>query len=176
MTGWLKRISTTTCLAAMCLQVPAVNGQDTLERFQLFNNCRPMLLVVERLPDNAAEIGLTEERLQVTAESRLRSARLYTEDFLAAGFSRLYINVNILTSAFNVSVEYGKTVTDEFGLEYLATTWDRATVGTHGRRGSNYIVSTLSEHLDTFLAAYLRVNEAACAPSRSGRALSPAGP
>ena len=175
MTGWLKRLSTTTCLAAMCLQVPAVNGQDTLERFTLFNNCRPMLLVVEGLKDNAAEIGLTKERLQVTAESRLRSARLYTEDALAARFSRLYINVNILTSAFNVSVAYSKIVTDEFGLQGVATTWDGGGVGTHGRE-SNYIVSNLSESLDTFLAAYLRVNEAACAPSRSGRAESPAGP
>ena len=48
---------------------------SNLERFQLFNFCLPMALIVEELSDGAAEIELTEERIQTMAESRLRAAR-----------------------------------------------------------------------------------------------------
>ena len=37
-----------------------------------------MSLLVEELSDDAAEIELTEERIQTMAESRLRAARLFT--------------------------------------------------------------------------------------------------
>ena len=49
------------------------------DRFQLFNECGPMNLLVEDYKDHAgwADIGLTVDRLQTMAESRLRAARLY---------------------------------------------------------------------------------------------------
>ena len=70
-------------LALAALLAPAAAGQDagiepSIKRFQLFNACRPMRLVVERLGDDATEIGLKKEALQAAAESRLRAARLYT--------------------------------------------------------------------------------------------------
>lgn len=62
-------------LSVAALLAPAAVGQ-VRERFELFNACRPMRLVVEGLPDRAAAIGLTEQSLQAAAESRLRGARL----------------------------------------------------------------------------------------------------
>ena len=152
-------------LSLALLLVPVAAAQDTIEeqreRFQLFNACRPMTLVVEYLSDYAKEIGLNREALQAAAESRLRAARLYTEDYVNTGLAHLYVDVHVVGQAFHISLEYKKWVTDEFGQSSAASTWDVGSTGTHGGTAS-YVVSGLSEHLDTFLAAYLRVNEQAC--------------
>ena len=98
-------------LAALPLAVllaPAVAGQDA-ERFQFFNACRPVRLVIP---------------------------------------------------AYGIGVEYKKAALDEFGSVNYATTWNSGATGTHGG-DANCIVSILSQHLDRFLAAYLRVNEEA---------------
>ena len=58
--------------------VPAqAAAQDGFERFQLFNECAPIVLVVQELDDDAASINLTVDRIQTVAESRLRAARMY---------------------------------------------------------------------------------------------------
>ena len=151
-------------LALAALMVPAIAGQGTSnrsERFRLFNACRPMRLAVEQLNDDAANIGLTRETLQAAAESRLRAARLYTEDPTRADFAYLYVNVNVTGRAFNISLGYSKWVTDEFGQTSTAQTWHTGGTGTLGG-DTGHVVSSLSRELDTFLAAYLRINEEAC--------------
>ncbi len=101
------------------------------------------------------------------AESRLRAARLDTEDWAKADLARLYVKVNVVGPAFNVLVQYNKFLTDAFGAAGSAATWHSGDAGTLGGDAS-YIVSVLSQHLDKFLVAYLRVNEPACgsAPPR----------
>ena len=106
-----------------------------------------MELVVERLSDYATDIGLTEKALQAAAESRLRAARLYTEDSAKSDFAYLYVNVNVVGPAFNILVEYEKRVTDRFGRLGNAVTWNSGSTGTHGR-DAGYTVQALSEHLD----------------------------
>ncbi len=165
----MRRVPAYLSLAALLL-APAGDGQDTdkllerLEIFQLFNACRPMVLAVEGLGDDAADIGLTEKDLQAAAESRLRAARLYTEDRTKSGQTYLYVNINVFGPAFNTSIRYNKFLTDEFGRAAYAPTWNTGSIGTHGGTAS-YIVSVLSQKLDEFLAAYLRVNEEACGTS-----------
>lgn len=151
-------------LSLAVLLSPAAPGQDTTDeftRFQLFNACRPMRLLVEHLPDEGRKIDLTREILQAAAESRLRAARLYTEDADKADFSTLYVNVNVTSFAFDISLEYHKLVTDKFGRAAPAMTWRTGSTGTHGKDGG-FIVSQLSQYLDEYLAAYLRVNEGDC--------------
>ncbi len=151
-------------LALAVLLAPAILGQDNSnrrERFELFNACRPMRLVVEHLNDDAADIGLTREALRAAAESRLRAARLYTEDSVRADLAYLYVNVNVSGRAVNIVLGYNKWVTDEFGQSLNAQTWVTGGTGMQGG-DANYVVSFLSRYLDTFLAAYLRVNEEAC--------------
>ena len=172
-------------LALAALLAPAASGQElspealetlldeeiakaigigtTQERLELFNACRPMVLVIEGLSSYAAQIGLTKEVLQAAAESRLRSARLYTENQGRANFAHLYVRVNVAGPAFSSLVAYRKKLTDEFGNTGGASAWEDGSAGTHGKDGG-YIVSALSQHLDKFLAGYLRVNEAACGP------------
>ena len=96
-------------------------AQSTVERFQLFNNCEPMYLLVEDLSADAARIGLSKQSIQVAVESRLRSARLY--DSFRFADTHLYVNVAIVGAAFSVVFEYRQGVlTLDSGLRGTATT------------------------------------------------------
>ena len=131
-----------------------------LDRFRLFNECTPMDLAVEEYRGDAdwADVGLTADRIQTMAESRLRAARLYDGTALAY----LYVNVNVLSGIFSVGVDYKRQVYDALsGETNYATTWNSGSVGTHGG-DAGYILQGLSEDLDRFILEYLRVNEDAC--------------
>lgn len=134
------------------LLAPAAAGQDDQikqrrDRLALFNACRPMGLVVEPLRNDAADIGLTTDALQATAESRLRAALLYTEDPEMADFAHLYVNVHVIGLAFNIRLEYRKRVVDVFGQSGPAATWILGFGGTHGRTVASVTLSSLSQML-----------------------------
>lgn len=138
------------------------SSKDRLDRFSLFNECRPMRLIVEDLSDDSKEVSLTKERLQLAAESRLRAARLYTDSMHVSNAAYLYINVNVLGRGFSMDVRYSKAVFDEASDDSgMAVTWQTGSLGTHGQ-DAGFIVQALSQHLDRFLAEYLRVNESDC--------------
>ena len=149
-------------LAVTLVSSTAVGETSTFKerhaRFQLFSDCGPMQIFVEELDEDAANIGLTEGPILPAAESRLRSARLYS----AVADPYLYINVNVAGGGFNVGLEYKKWVSDPLsGEEMPATTWDTGSTGTHGKN-PGFILSTASGLLDKFLVEFLRVNEEAC--------------
>lgn len=126
--------------------------------FQLWTSCVPLNLIVENLDEDAHEIGLFKESIEVTARSRLRSARLYDSDSLLF----IFIGVNIVGNAFAVDFDLNKVFFDYFSETYgPAATWRRGVTGTHGY-DSSYIVSAVSELADTFIDEYLRVNDEAC--------------
>ena len=128
------------------------------DRFRLFSDCQPMKLVVEELPPDASEIGLTEESIRAAVESRLRAARLY--DARATHYP--YVNVHVVEWAFSHSLEYRKLFYDPLsGTLGLATTWDIGVTGTHGG-DAGYILSSVSQNMDRFLVEFLRVSEAGC--------------
>ena len=140
----------------------AVGETSTFEeryaRFQLFADCGPMRLVVEELGEDAANIGLTEGPIRAAAESRLRSARLYSTE----ADQYLYIIVTAVGFAYSVDLQYNKNVFDRLsGFSYLTPTWNTASTGMHFG-DSGYILSSVSQHIDFFLVEFLRVNEAAC--------------
>ena len=142
-------------------------AQDmSYDRFKLFNECGPMNLVVEDYEDDAdwTDIGLTVDRIQTMAESRLRAARLYDAD--ATGFPILYVNVNVEARGFSLDVNYRKWLYDPVSDEsFDATTWTIGGAGTHGG-DAGFILQGLSEYLDSFILEYLRVNEDACDQTR----------
>ena len=148
----------------LCSAHVAAQGQvvSKHERFQLFNGCRPMRLVVADLPSDAKEIGLNRDRLRFAAESRLRSARLHTDSRAESASALLSIRAGVLGMSFYVQLGYAKMVSDHAsGREGLAETWNAGGYGTHGK-DAGYILQALSGYLDRFLAEYLRVNEPAC--------------
>ena len=79
---------------------------SNLDRFELWNKCQPTELVVEGMSKDAGSWGLTKEAIEVAVRSRLRGARLFTEDYTKSGESYLYINVNVVDIAFNISFSY----------------------------------------------------------------------
>ena len=155
-------------LSALALLLPASGArgatvenlvENRIDRFDLFADCRPMHLAVESLSPAASKIGLTKEAIRAAAESRLRSARLY-HSIRSAPY--LYINVNVVGRGFSISLEFKKDVYDLLsGNRGLATTWDRGGTGTHGGY-ANFLLSSISRHMDKFLVEFLRVNEKAC--------------
>ena len=100
------------------------------------NECRPMQLFVAPVEGEAnyAATGITKDRIQTLAESRLRAARLYDAD--AGPF--LAVNVNVvgsrfLGSSFSVEMAYGKRVYDPVSdLMHFAPTWFDVSTG-HNR-------------------------------------------
>ena len=137
----------------------AEQAEDREYRFDLFNECQGMDLVVEDLHENAGEIGLTKESIQAATESRLRSARLYNPDHL---YAYLYVNVNVIGPAYSIDIEFKKWLHDlAMDRSGIAATWNTGSTGTHGN-GASYIVSNVSRHMDQFLVEYLRANEDYC--------------
>ena len=135
-------------------------AKANIDRFQLWNDCRPMGLIVERLNSDSEKIGLTKEAIEVAVRSRLRSARLFSDDIPKIYY--LYINVNVKNRAFNISVDYEKPLYDtKSEITQIATTWSKGMVGVHGG-DANYILSGVSQKTDQFIDEYLRVNADAC--------------
>ena len=158
------RTSTRLLVLVVGLLSGAVAGAQEVsdfDRFQLFNECRQMDLVVVDYDDDAgwAARGLTEARIRTLVESRLRAARLYDAD----AEPWLYVNAHVRSSGgFSLSVEYKKLVYDAVrGETNYATTWDVNGTGTHSG-DAGFILQGLSEQIDEFILEYLRVNEAAC--------------
>ena len=64
------------------LLVRVANPQDTatrVERFELYNACNPVGLLIEALPADVKDLGLTEGALHEAAASRLRAQDLYVD-------------------------------------------------------------------------------------------------
>ena len=146
----------------LCASPRLLSGQakSRTERFELFNQCRPMGLTVEGLSKDAGKINLRKSQIQAAAESRLRAARLYDSDELSSSW--LYINISIVGRAHGVFLMYNRFLSDpDNGTDGDAVTWYSGNAGTHGNN-PHFILSILSEHLDRFIADYLRVNHPAC--------------
>ena len=124
--------------------------RDFLDPFEFLYNCQPMDLVVEQLSTDVAWIGLTEESIQAAVKSRLRSARLYDPDA-----PYLFINVSLLDSALNISLEYDRFrwrsdpsfnigidlprgITDWLEHSKMALTWSEST-SRHAKPDTRYV-------------------------------------
>ena len=155
----MTRLTLPALALALVLAVPAGAAEEITDRdrFKLWNNCKPMDLVVESL-DKDLDIGLTTEAILVAVRSRLRAARLYEAD----AFPYLYVNVSGLSLAFVIQIYYKRWLADPAsGNAGFASTWNRSAVGTHGGN-PGYILSGVSRYTDRFIDEYLRVNADAC--------------
>ena len=143
---------------ALILTMAAATAQS--ERFQLFNNCKPLELVIETLSADELGVGLTQEGIKSRAVSSLRSAHLYDPDLTPSG-AFLYVQVSVLGRGYVVTTELNKLVVDSATISRgFAATWDRKTIGTGAR--ADTILGVVDEHLNDFIGQYLRVNQEAC--------------
>ncbi len=137
---------------------------ERMEHFKLWNECGSVYLVVESLNNDAAEIGLTKERIETAVRSRLRAARIYGGGVFDAVYwdPLIYVNVAVANSAFSVRLDFVKWVTDFVSDEPgSAHTWQTGSIGMHSQDAS-YILQSVSQHTDKFIDEYLRVNAEAC--------------
>lgn len=146
-------------LLAIAVRAEAPDHLDPFEAFQLWTGCQPVYLSVG-LETSKTEIDLTEEAVEIATRSRLRSARLYADEWTGVA---IFVTINVFDVAFNIDVELFKTLVDrEFaGREGIGITWGTGFTGTHGN-DSNYILTSVSQLIDEFLDEYLRVNADAC--------------
>ena len=134
--------------------------EQEMQRFELFANCKSVILIVEDLPKDAQKIQLTTHDIRMAVESRLRAARIYGFENMGP---MLGVTVNIVGPAFGIATELNKYVYDGISQSYgYATTWSRRMTGTHGRTGGEYVLSLVGRMMDEFLTQYLRANEKAC--------------
>ena len=150
------------------------NGVSDSDLFKLWNNCKKISLIVEDLSEDATEIGLTKENIEISVRSRLRGGRMYTEDNWLFLGPYLYVNSHVVGSAFSLQLHYiqflvrpeldgsiPETDAGIFSRRGFAVTWDTASTGKHGG-DSNYILSSIAGSVDKFIDEYLRVNADAC--------------
>ena len=148
-------------------QKEAVNTY--IKRFEFFNNCEQIGLIVEK-QEESPEVDLTEKAITNSVESRLRSARIFTDE---ASDSFLAVNVQIVGEAYNVSVGLAKSLEDHRFSKHLsplplvgpAYTWHMASTGTHAGQGG-FILSQLSQIVEEFLVEYFKVNQKYCSKKR----------
>lgn len=171
-------LCTAVAVLALSFVAPAAVGEtaeETHARFQLFANCEPIDLDVMYSDGSFRRGSPTEDAIQAAAESRLRSARLFS----LRGETRLKIEVRTWKNdgtidwstletedkgnGFRISIAYYKRLSDVLSdtSKYMAT-WEREKVG-KDYKNMDYILYGVSALLDEFLLAFLRVNEQACA-------------
>ena len=141
-----------------------VSAEESLARYRLLTKCEPVTLLVEEVSDAAKAISLTRQRIYSMAESRMRAARMYTDDvdqLIMHGYA-LHISIIVNQTAFSLDLQFLKWLTDPTSEQsHLAATWETGFLAMHGGNAA-IIMQLLSERLDRFILEYLRVNEAFC--------------
>ena len=153
-------------MRVLTLAVVLVTGWPDLSKaqttdqghFALFNDCAPIDFVVSTRKQ-AAAIDLTEERIQVLVESRLRGARLHD----ATAVPYLRVDVGVVSDAWVTRLAFRRLLTDS-DRSGIATTWEDLAYGLHSG-DAGYILQVLSEGMDRFILEYLRANDTACNPA-----------
>ena len=152
---------------------------EDMKKFELFNSCLPMTLIVEKPTLDTEEFGISEEAIRNVLESRLRASRLYltsadSQEYFDSGYTlyshlgyaaSLFAGVSVVGASFAISLSFYKPVTDLVSkVTTKATTWESGNFGLANNAG--FILNNLSMMTDEFLVEYLRTNEADCHISR----------
>jgi hypothetical protein len=115
--------------------------------------------------EDAKMIGLTTRDIRRTTELVLRQSRIpvLTDDqmLLVPGMPKLYVNVNVLRTAFSVDVALHEWVTlDRRDAKCVGSTWESGSTGTHrgDPAGGDYLLRSVRRHIETFAIAWLKQN------------------
>jgi len=128
-----------------------------------------VFVLVEAVGEDARRIGLSSNRIESRVKIRLRQVGLRpVESYERRDASYLYVNINIIGTAFSINLSFIRDVffyedsEVSVGTEGLyksrATTWRDGGTGTHANN-PEYIISSLDGYLDQFLSDYLDAND-----------------
>ena len=144
-------------LGACGVKSTMVEEAGDLEKWRLWNNCRPVSIQVEPLLEDAKGIGLKEENLRATAEGRLRGVGIYGKEADA----HAYVRISVVGEAFSVRVLFRPRVhRPGLGSAFVAT-WGKPVTGLHNN-DLDHVLERVEERADHFADEYLRVNAEAC--------------
>ncbi len=131
------------------------------------NEYRDLFCVIEGLPRDAKEIGLSKDRIRSKLERELRSAGIrfwetLTEAPMTAQDHLLYVNLNVVGDGWSLSVEfkresYWQLPENQVGSDWV-TVWNRGAAGTHSDRAS-FVLDAVEVALERFLNEYLKANQ-----------------
>ena len=128
------------------------------ERFRLWNECRPMkvLLTVRHQTDGTKIVeGRT---LWTSVRDTLQAAGLYSRE----SWEVVHTKAIVRKSVFTLTVEFRKAVEDHASLETgLSATWSAVVTEEYGGEPDR-IIATLALVVDRFLKKYRTVNASAC--------------
>ena len=139
---------------------------SSLDRFQLWNACKPIGLNVQIMPDNNRVPGRLTEAIITSVQSKLRTARLYDEERAIAYLSVTVTRLEVAGAAFSIEGSFLKMFSDPISGEMgMAAPWN---VNLPGSGEDPALILTLVWQLtDMFIDEYLRVNASACPHSPS---------
>ena len=175
----MKRITIILILIPSLFLATSLKTEEVtrLNRFQLWNDCKPVGLFIimsspqeiDKVLPEPARSNIRLERVEVYAAvlSRLQAAGLYSAEPLTSVFSVLIIIVSVIGESFEIETKYKKRLIDPAsGESGMVDTWKLLDIPflvprKHGR-DSGYILYWISEHTDKFIDEYLRVNADAC--------------
>ncbi len=155
-----RSVSVSLLFVLLAIPVAAQDSVTDRLRFKLWTDCAPLLLVVEDLPPDAVDIGLTRQSIETLVGSRLRAAQIYSTE---GGTPYLHVNLSVRGGNHSIVFKVGKNVTDSNYslLSGYATTWSRENGGTYGEN-IELLQQSISEFTDEFVEEYLRVNADSC--------------
>lgn len=149
-------------LLAVAGSSPAAAAITEYDRFQLWNQCQPIELIVANHNQNASRVDLTKASVQTAVRKRLMDARIFSHEAHPLSPTRLSVHSTVSGDAFNIFMGYYKEVFDPASeTRHFAQTWYIEFTGTHGS-DKDRILSNLTRLADYFVKDYLRVNAEAC--------------
>ena len=120
-----------------------------------------MIVFIDGFNDDNQKAGLSKELVRAKVELQLRKNEINSNPISNLEDGYLYINVNIVGSAYNVDVEFKRKVAYySKGRTYnaIASVWETGGTGTYGQ-DSSIILKNLSNLLDMFINDYLKANQ-----------------
>jgi hypothetical protein len=133
-------------------------GQTSRSNSAALKGLKTIFVLVEDLPQKAAEIGLTAERMKTETETKLREKGISVPNYSYEN-PYLDISVNVVNMAFSVEVSLRDSVVlkRDKSIHCRAATWLNSVTGVHSN-DPNYIVAGLQALLDSFLNDYYQAN------------------
>ena len=140
-------------------------GAEEQGPYSLYNRCTGLNLVVGDMPSDADRIGLRKAAVVAAVESRLRGARMMSDEFTGEA---LIVGIDVLAVGtadevvFSVNVSLVRYMEDNgFGKAELMGAWKAGTLGI-AHSTDQFVLGSLSKVIDRFVSNYLRANGAVC--------------
>jgi len=142
----------------------AVRSEDTSYLWNSLKGVRAVKIVVESIPPEIEQAGLTTSQLRADVQLRLQQSSIHVDE--GAVTSALYVNVNAILNQESLLYAYGArvefmqpVVVKRIALTTGGTTWSAGTIGFADRdKLSSSARQAVGDLTDEFVNAFLSAN------------------